>query len=61
MSNKALVIEAIQQLPENVSLEEISEAIAILAAIRRAENAADAGQVIPHEEVKKRFAAWIAK
>jgi predicted transcriptional regulator len=58
MSNKELVIEALRKLPEDTSLEEISEEIAILAAIRRGEKAAEMGKVIPHEEVKARFASW---
>jgi len=56
MSNKDLVIETIRKLPEDATLDEICEEIAILAAIRRGEEAADAGKVVPHEEVKKRFA-----
>ena len=39
MSNKEIVIEAIRQLPELVSFEEIAEEIAILAAIQRGEHA----------------------
>ena len=34
MSNKEIVIEAIRQLPEQVSFEEIAEEVAILAALR---------------------------
>jgi predicted transcriptional regulator len=58
VSNKDLVIEAVRKLPEDISLDEISEEIAILAAIRRGERAAEEGKLIPHEEVKKRLAAW---
>lgn len=61
MSNKDAVIEAVRDLPEEVSFEEILEQIAILAAIHRGEQAADAGQVIPHEEVKKRISSWTSK
>lgn len=61
MSNKEVVIEAVRGLPETVSLDEISEQIAILAAIRKGEQAADAGQVASHEEVKQKFAQWILK
>lgn len=61
MSDKEVVIEAVRQLPETVSFEEISEQIAILAAIRKGEEAADAGRVTPHEEVKRKFAQWISK
>jgi predicted transcriptional regulator len=57
-SNKELVIEAIRRLPEDLSLEEISEQIAVLAAIRRGEEDAEAGRVVTHEEVKTRLASW---
>ena len=61
MSDKQRVIEALQRMSESATLEEISEAVAILAAIRRGEAAADAGQVVPHDEVKRRSAAWTSK
>ncbi len=61
MSNKDVVIEAVRELPDEVTFEEIIEQITILAAIRRREQAADAGRVIPHEEIKKRVASWISK
>lgn len=47
-------------MSETATLEEISEAVAILAAIRRGEAAADAGQVVPHEEVRRRSVACLA-
>jgi predicted transcriptional regulator len=61
MSDKQQILEAVQRMSETATLEEISEAIAILAAIRRGEAAADAGQVITHEEVKRRSASWTSK
>jgi predicted transcriptional regulator len=54
MSNKDLVIETVRKLPEEVTIEEICEEIAMLAAIRRGEQAADEGRVISHEEVKRK-------
>ena len=61
MSDKQLIIDAIQRMSDSVTLDEISEVIAILAAIRRGEAAADAGQVITHDEVKRRSAVWTTK
>jgi predicted transcriptional regulator len=58
MSGKQFVLEALQHMPETATLEEISEQISILAAIRRGEEAADAGRLTSHEEVKQRSAAW---
>ena len=60
-SNKDLVREALLQMPEDVSLEEISEEIAILAAIKRGEEAADQGRVVSQEEARRRLASWISK
>lgn len=61
MNNKQLVIETVRQLPDESTLEDIAERIAILAAIRKAEQAADAGRVIGHEELKRRAAQWASK
>ena len=61
MSEKAIVLEAVRRLSEDATFEEIAEAIAIAAAIRRGEEAADAGKVISHEEVKKRLVSWLTK
>jgi predicted transcriptional regulator len=61
MSNKEAVIEALRELPDEASFEEIMEHIATLAAIRRGEQDADSGRVISHDEVKKRIASWITK
>jgi predicted transcriptional regulator len=58
MSDKELAMQTLRRMPETASLHEISEAFAILAALRRATAAADAGHVVPHEEVKRRSAAW---
>ena len=61
MSDKEVVIEAVRKLPDTVSMDDISEEVAILAAIRRGEEAADSGRIVSHEEVKKRFASWTSK
>jgi predicted transcriptional regulator len=59
MSNKELVLEAVRGMPDEATIDQISEEIAILAAIRRGEEAADAGDLISHEEVKQRLAKWL--
>ena len=61
MNDKDVVIEAVRRMPEAANLEQISEEIAILAAIRRGEEAADAGRVTPHDEVRKKLASWTSK
>lgn len=61
MSEKAIVLETVRKLSEEATLEEIVEAISILAAIKRGEAAADVGKVLPHEEVKKRLDSWATR
>ena len=61
MTDKQLALETLNKLSETTSMQEIAEEIEIMAAIRRGEEAAAAGQVKPHEEVKKMFASWISK
>jgi predicted transcriptional regulator len=61
MSGKELVLETLRKMPEEATLDEISEEIAILAAIRRGEAAAAAGKVVPHEELRQRVPSWRTK
>jgi predicted transcriptional regulator len=60
-TDKQAALAALARMPETARLEEMSEELAILAAIRRGEQAADAGRVLTHEEVKRRSAEWTGK
>jgi predicted transcriptional regulator len=61
MSAKELVLKTVRKMSDELSMEEILEELSILAAIREGENAADAGKVISHEEMKKRAKSWNTK
>ena len=56
--DKQVALAALQRMPESATLEEISEELAVLAAIRRGEEAAAAGRVVDHAEVERRSATW---
>jgi predicted transcriptional regulator len=60
MTDKDTVLEILRKLPEDTTLEEMQEELAILAAIRRGEEAADAGYLIPHEEVIREIGQLIS-
>lgn len=60
-TNKQIAFSALQRMPEGATLDEISEELAILAAIRRGEAAAEAGRTLTHAEVKQRSATWTGK
>ena len=61
MSNKELVLEAVNELADDASLDEFAQRIQILDAIRRGERAADSGQIVTHDELKARIATWTTK
>jgi len=60
-SPKAIVREVLDRMPENATLEEISEQIAILTALEAAEDDIRAGRVSSDEEVKERARKWRSK
>lgn len=60
-TDKQIAFNALQLMPESATLDEICEELAILAAIRRGEAAADAGRTLTHAEVKQRSASWTGK
>ena len=61
LSEKQIALEALWLMPEAASLQEISQEMAILAAIRLGEAAAEAGRVLTHEEVKRRSVVWTSR
>jgi predicted transcriptional regulator len=61
MNDKQMVLARVRQLPEDASVEAISEEVKILAALQRGVEAAEAGRTQAHAEVKRLFAAWNAK
>ena len=56
MSDKQLVLDSIERLPENASLDVIAERVELLAAVRKGLDQIERGQTIPHDEVKRQLA-----
>jgi predicted transcriptional regulator len=61
MTQKQLVLNAINELPDDAPLSEIVERIEFLAAVQRGLDQLDQGAGIPHDEVKRQLASWLAK
>ena len=59
MTTKEKVIQAVQALPDDASIEDAMERLLLLAKIERGIQQADAGELIPHEKVKERMAKWL--
>jgi predicted transcriptional regulator len=55
MTTKEKVIQAVQGLPDDASIEDAMERLLLLAKIERGIQQADAGELIPHEKVKERM------
>jgi len=58
MTDKQAVFDALERLPEGASLEEITEELHIMAAIRRGRADIAAGRYKSHEEVERMVESW---
>ncbi|MGF1655650.1 MAG: hypothetical protein ACFCU3_01590 [Verrucomicrobiales bacterium] len=61
MSQKELVLEAIQDLPDDVSIDEIADRVEFMAAIQKGISDIDQADTVPHAEVKRQLAAWLTE
>jgi len=61
MSPKELVLEAIQELPDDASIDQIADRVEFMAAIQKGIDDIDHGDTIPHEEIKKQLATWLTE
>jgi predicted transcriptional regulator len=60
MSDKDLVLELVQRLPQDSTLQQISREVAFLAGIRAAEEQANRGELIDHERIREELQTWIS-
>jgi hypothetical protein len=61
VTQKKLVLDVINELPDETSLDEIVERVEFLAAIQKGIDQLDRGEGIPHDEVKRQLATWLAR
>ena len=59
MTAKQKVMQAMEALPDDASIEDAMERLLFLAKIERGIQQADAGQTISHDQVKERMAKWL--
>jgi len=59
MTTKEKVVQIVEALPDDASIEDAMERLFLLAKIERGIQQADAGQLIPHDQVKERMAKWL--
>jgi predicted transcriptional regulator len=59
MTTKEKIIQAVEELPADATIEDAMERLLFLAKVERGLKQADAGETIPHMEVKERMAEWL--
>ncbi len=60
MTTKEAVIELVQSLPEDVSFDEIMYHLYVRQKVEVGLEELDAGQGVPHEEVRQSMEKWLA-
>jgi predicted transcriptional regulator len=54
-SPKQLALQAVEQLPDDATLEDAMERLYVLESIERGRADVAAGRVVPHDEVRRRL------
>lgn len=54
-ANKERILKAVQELPDDVTLDEAIEKLCFLAKVERGLKQANEGSTVPHDEVKERL------
>lgn len=62
MSDRQLILEAVEQMPESASIVEIMNELALLATVKERLACVEHGQRgVPHEDVVKMLDQWITR
>jgi len=59
VTTKQKVLQAVQGLPDDATFEDAMQRLLFLAKIDRGLQQSDAGQTIPHAQVKEKMAKWL--
>lgn len=54
---KQLLRDAVEQVPEDATVEDVMDRLYFLAKVARGLEAADCGELIPHEEIEREFSS----
>ena len=61
MTEKEKAIKLIEGLPETATTRDIMYELYVRSVLAKSMTQLEAGQVIPHEEVKKEISRWLRK
>ena len=58
MSVKEQVLQAIQRLPEDIDFRDVTDEIALLAAVHEADQDIQEGRLVSNEQMRSRIEGW---
>jgi predicted transcriptional regulator len=61
VSNKQIVTDLLERIPDGASLQDIAREIEFVDAVRKGLAELDRGECIPIEEVERELPSWIIK
>jgi predicted transcriptional regulator len=61
MTAKAMVIDAIQKLPDESTMDEIRERIEFMAGVRKGLDEIERGEIVSLDEVEKKIDRWATR
>jgi predicted transcriptional regulator len=61
MSVKEQVLQAIQRLPNDIDFRDVTDEVALLAAVQEAERDIEEGRLISNDEMESRITQWSAR
>ena len=59
MTTKEQILKIVQELPEDATIEEAIDQLYLWLKIQKAEAQVRSGEVVSHEEARKRIAQWL--
>ena len=59
MTTKDKMVHVLEELPADATIEDGMARLLFLAKVERGKQQADAGETVPHEEVKEKMEKWL--
>jgi len=59
MTTKEKLIKAVEDLPDDASIEDAMERLLFLAKVEKGLEQADKGQTVSHNDIKEKMSKWL--
>jgi predicted transcriptional regulator len=61
MTDRQLILETVQKMPEQASMAEILDELALVSSVKKGLAEIQEGKGIAHEQVVRQFSSWITE